>query len=144
INVRRRSDSSGSGRNIMLTAAARGAHTAFSLVDSATKSNMRQRMSRRATTAKNEPATTSDARGSWAYGRPRSQDTRTGGDSKTSAAASNDEPVRSPSSLSDLDWISPRIGSYSSPRLSTGGGGAGVQTLPLVGARRWRALSRRG
>src|SRR5262245_51341677 len=94
-NALRRNVSSFLGRNMIVVAAAKGAHTVFSLVSSATKSNVRQRKSRRATAAKKAPATKIVARGSIANARPRSQQLSTGGESKTSAAASNDSPVRS-------------------------------------------------
>src|SRR5947207_11756757 len=95
-NARRLTDSLGLGRNITVRAAARGAHTVFSLVSSASNSVARQRRSRRATAAMKAPATKMVARGSIAYAIPASHDIKTGGDSMTSIAAINDDPVRSP------------------------------------------------
>src|SRR5262245_24508292 len=93
-NARQRSDSSSLGCNIMVVAAAKGAHTAFSLVRTARKSNARQRKSRRAKTARKAPATKTVASGSLANVRLNTNDTHSGGESTTSVAATNDGPVR--------------------------------------------------
>src|SRR5262245_31105161 len=97
--TRRRSGSSDLGGTIMVMEAATGAPTVFSLVNNPTKGNARQRKSRRAKTARKAPATRTVASGSIANGIPASHDIKTGGDSTTSMAATNDGPVRSPNAV---------------------------------------------
>src|SRR5262245_16657195 len=80
-------------------AAASGAHIAFSFVSSAANRKMRQRKSRRAITERNAAATKTVARGSIANARPNTQECRTGGESTTRMAASEESPARSPNAV---------------------------------------------
>src|SRR6516164_7993529 len=57
VKIRRRGDSSVLGCNKIVAEAAKGAHTAFSLVSRARNRNPRQRKSRRANTARKAAAT---------------------------------------------------------------------------------------